>query len=176
MLTLLQLLPRPIHTPLQQQLEPLPTPTLLKLLQLQPVQPPHPTAIISPITAVTIIPMLTVVMVNITTTMVLLLLLLLALQFLLLHQLQKPEGAWNDPPMSIAAAANAKKMKSPKMASTPTKRVTSPFPNQPSSTSFVGSPHNQHQPLHQQQQSALPPPPQGAFPPPPMSRGHVKFC
>ncbi|EPB88539.1 hypothetical protein HMPREF1544_04652 [Mucor circinelloides 1006PhL] len=86
---------------------------------------------------------------------------------------KKPEGAWNDPPMSIAAAANAKKMKSPKMASTPTKRVTSPFPNQPSSTSFVGSPHNQHQPLHQQQQSALPPPPQGAFPPPPMSRGHV---
>lgn len=89
---------------------------------------------------------------------------------------KKPEGAWNDPPMSIAAAANAKKMKSPKMASTPTKRVTSPFPNQPSSTAFVGSPRNQHQPLHhhqQQQQSALPPPPQGAFAPPPMSRGHV---
>lgn len=85
---------------------------------------------------------------------------------------KKPEGAWNDPPMSIAAAA--KKMKSPKMATTPTKRVTSPFPNQPSSTSFVGSPRNQHQPLHQQQQhSGLPPPPQGAFPPPPMNRGPI---
>ncbi|KAK4520675.1 uncharacterized protein ATC70_006553 [Mucor velutinosus] len=86
---------------------------------------------------------------------------------------KKAEGAWNDPPMSIAAAAAAKKMKSPKMASTPTKRVTSPFPNQPSSTAFVGSPRNQHQPLHHQQQSALPPPPQGAFAPPPMSRGHM---
>ncbi|KAL9553893.1 hypothetical protein MBANPS3_003065 [Mucor bainieri] len=85
---------------------------------------------------------------------------------------KKAEGAWNDPPMAIAAA---KKMKSPKMASTPTKRVTSPFPNQPSPTAFVGSPRHQHQPLHhqQQQQQQLPPPPQGASAPPPMSRGHL---
>jgi protein transport protein SEC31 len=86
---------------------------------------------------------------------------------------KKAEGAWNDPPMVLANAA-AKKMKSPKMSTTPTKRVTSPFPNQPSATSFVGnSPHQQTSPFqqqHMQQQQQLPPPPQGAFPPPPMSR------
>ncbi|CEP18892.1 hypothetical protein [Parasitella parasitica] len=71
---------------------------------------------------------------------------------------KKPEGAWNDPPILT-------KVKSPKIASTPTKRVTSPFPNQPSATSFVP-----------QQQSGLPPPPQGGAvpPPPPMSRGPIQ--
>jgi protein transport protein SEC31 len=90
---------------------------------------------------------------------------------------KKAEGAWNDPPMALANAA-AKKMKSPTMSTTPNKRVTSPFPNQPSATSFVGSsPHQQTSPFQQQQQhqqqhqqQQLPPPPQGAFPPPPMSR------
>lgn len=85
---------------------------------------------------------------------------------------KKAEGAWNDPPMALANVAG-KKMKSPKMSTTPTKRVTSPFPNQPSAVSFVGnSPHQQASPFQQQQQQQhqLPPPPQGAFPPPPMSR------
>lgn len=67
---------------------------------------------------------------------------------------KKAEGAWNDPPMSAA-----KKMKSPIIAST--KRVTSPFPNQPAATSFV-------QNSHQQQQPNFPPPPQSG---PPMNRG-----
>ncbi|CAO3616708.1 unnamed protein product [Mucor hiemalis] len=74
---------------------------------------------------------------------------------------KKPEGAWNDPPMAVAA----KKMKSPKIASAPAKRVTSPFPNQPSATSFVSPPPQQ------QQQSNFPPPPQGGIAPPPMNRG-----
>lgn len=74
---------------------------------------------------------------------------------------KKPEGAWNDPPMAVAA----KKMKSPKIASTPAKRVTSPFPNQPAATSFVSPPPQQ------QQQSNFPPPPQGGIAPPPMNRG-----
>lgn len=79
---------------------------------------------------------------------------------------KKAEGAWNDPPMSIAAA---KKLKSPKVSQSSVKRVTSPFPNQPSASSFVNSPQ-QHQ-MHQQQSNLPPPPPQGAFPPPPMNRG-----
>ncbi|KAI9476117.1 MAG: hypothetical protein EXX96DRAFT_575849 [Benjaminiella poitrasii] len=73
--------------------------------------------------------------------------------------LKKAEGAWNDPPMNIAA----KKVKSPKVASSPAKRVVSPFPNQPAATAFVNP---------AQQPSALPPPPpQGAIPPPPMGHG-----
>ncbi|OBZ86062.1 Protein transport protein SEC31 [Choanephora cucurbitarum] len=76
---------------------------------------------------------------------------------------KKAEGAWNDPPMSLA-----KKVKSPKPAnnsnsSTPNKRITSPFPNQPAANAFVNAP------IQQQQQQI--PPPQGAFPPPPMNRG-----
>jgi protein transport protein SEC31 len=78
---------------------------------------------------------------------------------------KKPERAWNDPPMSVAAAA-AKKLKSPRMATAPTKRVTSPFPNQPSAASFVSPPQQQQQ----QQQQNFPPPPQGAIAPPPMNR------
>lgn len=78
---------------------------------------------------------------------------------------KKPEGAWNDPPMAIASAA-AKKMKSPKVSNVPAKRVTSPFPNQPSATSFVAPPQQQHQ-----QQANFPPPPQGGIAPPPMNRG-----
>ena len=83
---------------------------------------------------------------------------------------KKPEGAWNDPPMAVAAA---KKMKSPKVANSPSKRVTSPFPNQPSATSFVAPPQHQQQQQYQQQQqqSNLPPPPQGGIAPPPMNRG-----
>jgi protein transport protein SEC31 len=67
---------------------------------------------------------------------------------------KKVEGAWNDPPMAIAAS---KKVKSPK-PSAPTKRVMSPFPNQPAQSSFVP----------QQQQPGFPPPPQG---PPMMGQG-----
>ncbi|KAI8981701.1 hypothetical protein BDF20DRAFT_905569 [Mycotypha africana] len=95
---------------------------------------------------------------------------------------KKAEGAWNDPPMALASAAS-KKLKSPTMASTPAKRVTSPFPNQPAPSSFV----NQQPPsMMMQQQNVLPPPPRNAMPPqrqnippppknavppPPMSRG-----
>ncbi|KAI7903232.1 uncharacterized protein BX663DRAFT_551537 [Cokeromyces recurvatus] len=72
--------------------------------------------------------------------------------------IKKAEGAWNDPPMNIAS----KKIRSPKIGSSPAKRVTSPFPNQPAAAAFVNP---------TQQSARMPPPPQGTIPPPPMSRG-----
>ncbi|ORE07814.1 WD40 repeat-like protein [Rhizopus microsporus var. microsporus] len=73
---------------------------------------------------------------------------------------KKPQGAWNDPPMALAA--NKKSVKSPKVATAPAKRVTSPFPTQPAATAFAPPPQQHHQP-----QPHLPPPPQQHLPPPP---------
>ncbi|KAI8379042.1 hypothetical protein BD560DRAFT_444993 [Blakeslea trispora] len=79
---------------------------------------------------------------------------------------KKAEGAWNDPPMNLAKKAKSPKPVHSSNNSTPNKRITSPFPNQPAANAFVNAP-----PPAQQQQQMVPPPPQGAFPPPPMQRG-----